>query len=466
MNWISQIFFMVVVTALIGDVIFAMWWLFQLAFMRWSPSLVYNTLRWIVVLFLLPVGYLGIKISHHSDYMYSPDAPWQMAFLINAKMMPLIGVATIIWLIGVLISAKRVLKLKRSCEEDKELNVVETDHFLLNEQNRIQKVLGVRQQVTIIRNPEIDVPYVKGCFKKQIMIPCNKYTRDEITVTLYHELTHVKKHDLFFKGLGWVIVAIQWFNPMVYLLSEALNRWSENDCDAKALKAMEAEFDSGSYYNMLYRMASEEQDRRHLLNFSMLVEDKKSIERRVDYMRKIQNTAKLPKIVTVMLAAAFTFFSTTTAYAAGTAMANVNDKVCKKTEETSFVEGSGVNEAGEAETFIVTEEESKDVPTVYMESDIMLLGTGTFDWDVPAGTRYITGMIYLSKGDVISIACTVRPTTSTYWYGLVLPNGNSKVAQGTGSNAYDFEITTSGFYRVMVQNLSSVEIAAAGSYAY
>ena len=71
MNWINQIFFVVVVTALIGDVVFAMWWLFQLAFMRWSPSLVYNTLRWIVVLFLLPVGYVAIKISHHSDYMYA-----------------------------------------------------------------------------------------------------------------------------------------------------------------------------------------------------------------------------------------------------------------------------------------------------------------------------------------------------------------------------------------------------------
>ncbi len=466
MNWINQIFFVVVVTALIGDVVFAMWWLFQLAFMRWSPSLVYNTLRWIVVLFLLPVGYVAIKISHHSDYMYAPDALWQASFYITDSMMPVVRAFAVTWLLGIVIAVAVIAKGKRSSKEDKELNLVETDEFVLSEQKRVQKILGVKQKVAVIRNSELNVPHVEGCFRKRIMIPCNKYTHDEITITMYHELTHVKKHDLFFKALGWVIVAIQWFNPMVYLIPKALNRWSENDCDAKALDVMK-EIDSGDYYRMIVEMASDEQERINLLNFSMLVEDKKSVDRRVEYMRKLQSAAKLPKMATLALAATFVLLSTTTAYAAGIAMADVNDKVCEATEDVIIVEATnnGVEVLAE-DQFIVSAEEYEDVTTVYMESDVMLLGMGSFAWNVPANTRYVTGQIYLSKGDVITIACNVKPTSSSYRYGIVLPSGSTKVASGTGVSSSDFEISTSGYYRVMVQNLSSASIEAAGTYTY
>lgn len=466
MNWISQIFFVVLITALISDVVFAMWWIFQLAFTRWSPTLVYNTLRWIVVLFLLPVGYVAINISHHSDYLYAPDTLWQNSFFINEAMMPIVRTSAIIWLIGIVVAGCIIFKFKSSSNEDKELNLEETDSFVLSEQKRVQQLLNVKQKIEIIRNPEIDVPHVKGVFKKRIMMPCNKYTHDEIKITMYHEITHVKKHDLFFKALGWVIVAVQWFNPMVYLIPTALNRWSESDCDAKALKAMEQEIEPNNYYEMLMRMASDEQDRRHLLNFSMLVEDKRSIERRIEYMRKLQSANGLPKIVTVVLAAAFALFSTTTAYAAGAAMADANDKIREATDEVIIVEANDDAEVLAEDQFIVSAEEYEDVTTVYMESDVMLLGMGTFAWNIPANTRYVTGKIYLSKGDVITIACTVKPSTSSYRFGLVLPSGSTKVAQGSGGSTSDFEITTSGYYQVMVQNLSAVTVEAAGSYTY
>ena len=43
---------------------------------------------------------------------------------------------------------------------------------------------------------------------------------------------------------------------------------------------------------------------------------------------------------------------------------------------------------------------------------------------------------------------------------------NARYVEGTGSLSHDFAITSSGHYRVFVQNKSSVQINAAGSYYF
>ncbi len=466
MNWISQIFFAVIITALIGDVLLGMWWLFQLAFMRWNPALVYNTLRWIVVLFLLPVGFIALKVGYRSDFVVAPDSMIQMTFSLNEQMMFYLKIIAVIWLMVAIAIIVWNVRKESNLYKRNVYNVEVTDPVMLEELKRLCAVLGIKRKVTVFQNPEVYIPYTNGYFRKIVVFPCKKYSKAEITMVLCHELMHVKKHDLFFKVLGRFVQAIQPFNPLVYLLNGLIDKWSECDCDAKALKVIEDEHTPKQYYNVLWDMISEECNRRELASLSMLVENQNSIEGRIEYMVKLKNAGKVSKLATTLLLTAFVLLSTSTAYAAGTAMAKISDKVYESTEVIEVVSIKDNSENAQSEQFIVTAEESADVPTVYMESDVMPLGAGNFDWNVPAGTRYVTGQIYLSKGDEISVACNAKPTSSTYWVGIVLPNGNSKVVQGSGSNGDEFEITSSGYYRVMVQNLSSVEIQAVGSYLY
>lgn len=466
MNWISQIFFSVIVTALIGDVLLGFWWLFQLAFMRWNPSLVYNTLRWIVVLFLLPVGYIAIKVGYRSEYAVAPDSLMQVTFSLNEQMMFYVGIIAVIWFAAIIANIVWNVKNEIRMNKRSKYNVEVTDTVMLEELQKVKERLGVKRKVTLFINPKIQIPYTNGYFRKVIIFPCREYSRKEITMVLCHELMHVKKHDLFFKVLARIARAIQPFNPSVYLLNGLVDKWSECDCDAKTLKIMEAEYTPKQYYAVLYNMITEEYNRRELSGFSMLAENSHSIERRIEYMANMKRVGKISKVLSMALVTAFVLLSTTTAYAAGTAMAKISDKVYESTEVIEVQSIENTSENTEAEQFIVTAEESADVPTVYMESDIMLLGSGSFDWNVPAGTRYVTGQIYLNKGDEVSVVCTAKPSSSVYWYGIQLPNGNSKVSQTTGNGSSTFEITSSGYYRVMVQNLSDVEIHAVGSYLY
>jgi len=109
---------------------------------------------------------------------------------------------------------------------------------------------------------------------------------------------------------------------------------------------------------------------------------------------------------------------------------------------------------------------SDTVEIIYINDDVMLLGQGTIDWDVPVGTRCVSGSIYLAKGTVVQIACTAIPSNCTYWFGLMHANSNCTVVEGTGSGAHDFTVSSSGYYRIMVENRSSQAISVTGGYSY
>lgn len=418
------------------------------------------------MLFLLPVGYIAIKVGYRSDYTVAPDSLMQVTFSLNEQMMFWVGIIAVIWFAAIIANIVWNVRNEVRMNKRSKGSVEVTDTVMLEELQTVKERIGLKRKVTLFKSPEIQIPYTNGYFRKVIVFPCREYSRKEITMVLYHELMHVKKHDLFFKVLARIVRAIQPFNPSAYLLIGLVDKWSECDCDAKALEFMETEYTPKQYYAVIYDMMIEEYNGRELSGLSMLAENSHSIEGRIAYMANMKKVGKISKVLSTVLVTAFILLSMTTAYAAGTAMAKISDKVYESTEviEVQSIENDAENT--EPEQFIVTAEESADVPTVYMESDIMLLGSGSFDWNVPAGTRYVTGQIYLKKGDVISVSCNARPTSSVFWYGIQLPNGNSKVSQVTSSGSSDFEITSSGYYRVMVQNLSDVEIHAVGSYIY
>ena len=172
------------------------------------------------------------------------------------------------------------------------------------------------------------------------------------------------------------------------------------------------------------------------------------------------------KTVMVLLSMVFVLASTVTSYAAGTKVAEQADGEFKKTQEVMAT--ADFSEADVwSDEFVVTEADSAGVETIYIESEVMPLGADSFTWTVPVGTRYVASSIYLSKGTVISIACTARPSDCTYWFGLMKMSDNSAtVVEGSGTGGHDFTISSSGFYRVMVENRSSKEITVSGGYNY
>lgn len=90
--------------------------------------------------------------------------------------------------------------------------------------------------------PNLDSPFTSGIFKHKIYIPLNWEISSEVyEIVLRHELTHIKRRDLFFKFLASVVIMLHWYNPFSYLLFFSLDNSNELTADMIALRGQNSE---------------------------------------------------------------------------------------------------------------------------------------------------------------------------------------------------------------------------------
>ncbi len=83
----------------------------------------------------------------------------------------------------------------------------------------------------------IDTPFIFGLFRPRIYLPSNMAAED-IPYVLAHEQAHLKRKDHLWKPLGFLLLTIHWFNPLLWVAYILLCRDIETACDEKVLKDM------------------------------------------------------------------------------------------------------------------------------------------------------------------------------------------------------------------------------------
>lgn len=467
MNWINFLFYYAFVTAITGDVMLFIWLICRLLFLKLNPDLVYYMLRWVVIMFLLPVAYVSIFMSRDGSYIWETrNLLEKFVFQINFRA-DYLQIAVIAWFTVTILNVWNHLKKMRAqynlCKKSVPVDNLEMTAVF----EELKSQLGIRGNVEFLWNEDVTSPIATGIRKRRVILPYDDFEGERLQVILLHELIHIKKHDLIYKAMTTVIVIIQSFNPPAYILVGLLNLWSEQDCDRKVVQRLASMgIRRSGYFQIIWKISeAAEKMSRDLWVFSMLFESKEMLERRVDFMKKYgKNLKTTSKIVTALLLLTFITISTRTSYAAGVGMANANDELFKKTQEVNFKEQESLSDQSE---FSVTAEENALVPQIVMDDEIITRGSdgASFDWTIPAGTRYVTPEKFFKKGTKITIAVTVVPSDITYWYGLMHTTGESTVCENTGAGNYTFTIEKTSFYRIMVENRSEdTEIHATGGY--
>lgn len=80
-------------------------------------------------------------------------------------------------------------------------------------------------------------PFVLGFFRPCVYLPAGLSEEDRPMV-LAHERAHIRRGDHWVKGLGFLLLAVYWFNPLVWLSYVLLCRDIELACDEKVLKEL------------------------------------------------------------------------------------------------------------------------------------------------------------------------------------------------------------------------------------
>lgn len=92
----------------------------------------------------------------------------------------------------------------------------------------------------IYQSEAVVSPFVLGIIKPKIYLPFNMSEQDMEHVVA-HEQAHLRRKDHLWKPLGFLILTLHWFNPMVWLGYILLCRDIELACDEKVVKELNNE---------------------------------------------------------------------------------------------------------------------------------------------------------------------------------------------------------------------------------
>ncbi|MBQ8260070.1 MAG: M56 family metallopeptidase [Clostridia bacterium] len=105
---------------------------------------------------------------------------------------------------------------------------------------RLSKKVGtaVLYRDNVYQSENVTSPFVLGLFKPKIYLPFNINTKD-IEHVVAHERAHIRRKDHFWKPLGFLLLTIHWFNPLLWLGYILLCRDIELACDEKVVKDLD-----------------------------------------------------------------------------------------------------------------------------------------------------------------------------------------------------------------------------------
>ncbi len=85
----------------------------------------------------------------------------------------------------------------------------------------------------------IETPFILGVLRPRVYLPSGLNDAQRTAVTA-HETAHLRRGDHWWKMLGWLLLAVHWFNPLVWLAYVLLCRDIELACDEKAVRGMDS----------------------------------------------------------------------------------------------------------------------------------------------------------------------------------------------------------------------------------
>lgn len=93
----------------------------------------------------------------------------------------------------------------------------------------------------------IDAPFVMGMFRPRILVPYTVEKKD-LPYILAHEKAHLARHDHWRKAIGFLLLAVFWFQPLLWIAFFLLCRDIEFACDERVIRSFGADAQSKKDY--------------------------------------------------------------------------------------------------------------------------------------------------------------------------------------------------------------------------
>ena len=110
----------------------------------------------------------------------------------------------------------------------------EADSSVIRAFNRTGDSLKLSRRPALLRCPGLPTPMLAGLFRPVLLLP-RDMAGDGLEFALLHELTHLRRRDIWLRALALWVRALYWFNPLCWLMSRLISRDTELACDEEVL---------------------------------------------------------------------------------------------------------------------------------------------------------------------------------------------------------------------------------------
>ncbi len=86
----------------------------------------------------------------------------------------------------------------------------------------------------------LPTPFLFGWRNPQIYLPTN-LEEDQIRYVILHEKAHIARKDNYFKLIGFLLLAIYWFNPLIWVAYVLFCKDVERACDEKVISGLDGD---------------------------------------------------------------------------------------------------------------------------------------------------------------------------------------------------------------------------------
>lgn len=218
-------------------------------------------------------------------------------------------------------------------------SIIIDDEMVNDIYNKVKRELNIRSNSPLMANKKLSTPMNIGMFSQNIILPTTQYTSKELELILKHELIHQKRYDFLYKLLMSIVCAVNWINPLVYLMVKDIKYYCESSCDEEIIN--KSSKDEIKTYSLVITKTARNNAYGINRNLSFSLNEKDLTTRRVktmfDEKKKFKGNIAL-FIASFLIILSFGIFVLNIEYVVVQASENNNVKNIQEVKENNEVE--------------------------------------------------------------------------------------------------------------------------------
>ena len=313
-----------------GSCMFVFWMALRKIFAdRIYPKVYDVILKIVLIAYYVPAGYLLVNIFFDNGYVFDFTGTIIKAFY----------AISLFWLAGaiatVLKFGERTFRIRREKERCFPCKMYVQKIF-----EDCKKELGIRRSIEVLQGYRIQIPMTAGILKPCVFLPVEDMEEEQLKTCIYHELTHYKKHDIFWNYIACLMVCIHWYCPWIRTVFRKNDEWSEVICDLSTIGHVGS---AKRYFTTIFEMSQKSQGIK-AYRAACLFESQDSLEQRIYYAMMYRKQKKIKYAAVIAMTVIFCGMSVTSTLAVSKGYQKVYTKWVQETEieeEAEIVETRG-----------------------------------------------------------------------------------------------------------------------------